>query len=68
MPNSLTLGLDSVVAVGVPPARGWVAAGFVDLDGVRGEDSARVMLVRAGLNPAGAEGVRPPGALPQLAA
>ena len=29
----------------------------------RDKNSARVMLVRAGLNPAGAEGVRPPGAL-----
>ncbi|QKV94511.1 transposase [Streptomyces sp. NA02950] len=29
----------------------------------RDENSARVMLHRAGLNPAGAEGVRPPGAL-----
>ncbi|MEV6108507.1 transposase [Streptomyces sp. NPDC051940] len=28
----------------------------------RDKDSARVMLVRAGLNPAGAEGARPPGA------
>ncbi|WP_327305534.1 transposase [Streptomyces sp. NBC_01298] len=34
----------------------------------RDKNSARVMLVRAGLNPAGAEGVRPPGALPQAAA
>ncbi|MGW8352789.1 RNA-guided endonuclease InsQ/TnpB family protein [Streptomyces wedmorensis] len=34
----------------------------------RDKNSARVMLVRAGLNPAGAEGVRPPGALPQVAA
>ncbi len=29
----------------------------------RDKNSARVMLVRAGLNPAGAEGIRPPGAL-----
>ncbi|WGD42350.1 RNA-guided endonuclease InsQ/TnpB family protein [Streptomyces cathayae] len=29
----------------------------------RDKNSARVMLVRAGLNPAGAEGTRPPGAL-----
>ncbi|MER7874173.1 transposase [Streptomyces solisilvae] len=29
----------------------------------RDKNSARVMLVRAGLNPTGAEGVRPPGAL-----
>ena len=29
----------------------------------RDKNSARVMLVRAGLNPAGAEGARPPGAL-----
>ncbi|MBW1603230.1 transposase [Streptomyces sp. JJ66] len=29
----------------------------------RDKNSARVMLVRAGLNPAGVEGVRPPGAL-----
>ncbi|MGW1622482.1 RNA-guided endonuclease InsQ/TnpB family protein [Streptomyces sp. NPDC002172] len=34
----------------------------------RDKDSARVMLVRAGLNPAGAEGVRPSGALPRTAA
>ncbi|MCJ0873451.1 transposase [Streptomyces sp. AP-93] len=34
----------------------------------RDKNSARVMLVRAGLNPAGAEGVRPPGALSQVAA
>ncbi|MER5940236.1 transposase [Streptomyces sp. NPDC001928] len=34
----------------------------------RDKNSARVMLVRAGLNPAGAEGTRPPGALPQVAA
>ncbi|MET9865658.1 transposase [Streptomyces sp. NPDC006386] len=34
----------------------------------RGKNSARVMLVRAGLNPAGVEGVRPPGALLQEAA
>ncbi|WP_409473175.1 RNA-guided endonuclease InsQ/TnpB family protein [Streptomyces sp. HC307] len=34
----------------------------------RDENSARVMLVRAGLNPAGAEGVRPPGAPLQEAA
>ncbi|MFE6689274.1 RNA-guided endonuclease InsQ/TnpB family protein [Streptomyces sp. NPDC057743] len=34
----------------------------------RDKNSARVMLVRAGLNPAGAEGVRPGGALPRLAA
>lgn len=34
----------------------------------RDKNSAHVMLVRAGLNPAGAEGVRPPGApLPQAA-
>ncbi|MEU9456367.1 transposase [Streptomyces sp. NPDC048277] len=34
----------------------------------RDKNSARVMLVRAGLNPAGAEGVRPPGAqLPEAA-
>ncbi|MDH2389103.1 transposase [Streptomyces sp. HNM0663] len=34
----------------------------------RDKNSARVMLVRAGLNPAGAEGIRPPGALlPQAA-
>ncbi|BDH49935.1 hypothetical protein MTP02_09460 [Streptomyces albus] len=34
----------------------------------RDKNSARVMLVRAGLNPAGAEGVRPVGALlPQAA-
>jgi putative transposase len=34
----------------------------------RDKNSARVMLVRAGLSPAGAEGVRPPGALlPQAA-
>jgi putative transposase len=36
------------------------ACGVVSL---RDKNSARVMLVRAGLNPAGAEGVRPPGAL-----
>ena len=29
----------------------------------RDKNSARVMLVRAGLNPAGADGARPPGAL-----
>ncbi|GFH37372.1 hypothetical protein SCWH03_36100 [Streptomyces pacificus] len=29
----------------------------------RDKNSARVMLIRAGLNPAGAEGARPPGAL-----
>ncbi|MFD4977120.1 zinc ribbon domain-containing protein, partial [Streptomyces sp. NPDC058424] len=29
----------------------------------RDKNSARVMLVRAGLTPAGVEGVRPPGAL-----
>ncbi|WP_409474905.1 RNA-guided endonuclease InsQ/TnpB family protein [Streptomyces sp. HC307] len=34
----------------------------------RDKNSARVMLVRAGLNPAGAEGVRPPGPLAQVAA
>ncbi|ARF57405.1 RNA-guided endonuclease InsQ/TnpB family protein [Streptomyces gilvosporeus] len=34
----------------------------------RDKNSARVMLVRAGLNPAGAEGVRPPGALLRAAA
>ncbi|MFE0136933.1 RNA-guided endonuclease InsQ/TnpB family protein [Streptomyces sp. NPDC059037] len=34
----------------------------------RDKNSARVMLVRAGLNPAGAEGGRPPGALLQEAA
>ncbi|WP_405906676.1 transposase [Streptomyces sp. NBC_00828] len=34
----------------------------------RDKNSARVMLLRAGLNPAGVEGVRPPGALPQVAA
>jgi putative transposase len=34
----------------------------------RDKNSARVMLVRAGLAPAGAEGVRPPGALLQEAA
>ncbi|MFD9320556.1 RNA-guided endonuclease InsQ/TnpB family protein [Streptomyces sp. NPDC060053] len=34
----------------------------------RDKNSARVMLVRAGLDPAGAEGVRPPGALLQEAA
>ncbi|MFE2285097.1 RNA-guided endonuclease InsQ/TnpB family protein [Streptomyces sp. NPDC059443] len=34
----------------------------------RDKNSARVMLVRAGLNPVSAEGVRPPGALPQVAA
>ncbi|MGW3033142.1 RNA-guided endonuclease InsQ/TnpB family protein [Streptomyces sp. NPDC001178] len=34
----------------------------------RDKNSARVMLVRAGLNPAGADGVRPPGApLPEAA-
>ncbi|MGC0340556.1 RNA-guided endonuclease InsQ/TnpB family protein [Streptomyces sp. SLBN-8D4] len=34
----------------------------------RDKNSARVMLVRAGLNPAGAEGLRPPGAqLPEAA-
>lgn len=32
------------------------------------KNSARVMLVRAGLNPAGAEGTRPPGAMLQEAA
>ncbi|MGI5255443.1 RNA-guided endonuclease InsQ/TnpB family protein [Actinacidiphila glaucinigra] len=36
------------------------ACGAVSL---RDKNSARVMLVRAGLNPAGADGVRPPGAL-----
>jgi putative transposase len=41
------------------------ACGFVSS---RDKNSARVMLVRAGLNPAGAEGVRPPGApLPEAA-
>ncbi|MFJ9863766.1 RNA-guided endonuclease InsQ/TnpB family protein [Streptomyces sp. NPDC101165] len=34
----------------------------------RDKNSARVMLLRAGLNPAGVEGVRPPGALLQEAA
>ncbi|MGW5674227.1 RNA-guided endonuclease InsQ/TnpB family protein [Streptomyces sp. NPDC003860] len=34
----------------------------------RDKNSARVMLVRAGLNPAGADGVRPPGAPPRVAA
>ncbi|MEV0775604.1 transposase [Streptomyces sp. NPDC050428] len=34
----------------------------------RDKNSARVMLVRAGLNPAGADGTRPPGALLQEAA
>ncbi|MER7187740.1 transposase [Streptomyces hyaluromycini] len=34
----------------------------------RDKNSARVMLVRAGLNPAGAEGVRPSGVLPRTAA
>ncbi|MFJ8712328.1 RNA-guided endonuclease InsQ/TnpB family protein [Streptomyces violaceus] len=34
----------------------------------RDKNSARVMVVRAGLNPAGAEGARPPGALLQEAA
>jgi putative transposase len=34
----------------------------------REKNSARVMLVRAGLNPAGVEGARPPGALLQEAA
>ncbi|MFD8716587.1 RNA-guided endonuclease InsQ/TnpB family protein [Streptomyces sp. NPDC059629] len=34
----------------------------------RDKNSARVMLVRAGLNPAGADGARPPGALLQKAA
>ncbi|MFC4464369.1 RNA-guided endonuclease InsQ/TnpB family protein [Streptomyces xiangluensis] len=34
----------------------------------RDKNSARVMLVRAGLNPAGAEGIRPPGAPPRMAA
>ncbi|MGW3508673.1 RNA-guided endonuclease InsQ/TnpB family protein [Streptomyces sp. NPDC000994] len=34
----------------------------------RDENSARVMLVRAGLDPAGVEGARPPGALLQEAA
>ncbi|GGR50055.1 hypothetical protein GCM10010251_78890 [Streptomyces aurantiogriseus] len=34
----------------------------------RDKNSARVMLVRAGLNPAGADGGRPPGALLQEAA
>ena len=30
--------------------------------------SARVMLIRAGLNPAGVEGIRPPGAPSRMAA
>ena len=34
----------------------------------RDKNSARVMLVRAGLDPAGADGARPPGALLQEAA
>lgn len=34
----------------------------------RDKNSARVMLVRAGLNPAGADGGSPPGALPRVAA
>ncbi|WP_030245934.1 RNA-guided endonuclease InsQ/TnpB family protein [Streptomyces sp. NRRL S-455] len=34
----------------------------------RDKNSARVMLIRAGLNPAGADGARPPGALLQEAA
>ncbi|MCX5559426.1 transposase [Streptomyces sp. NBC_00038] len=34
----------------------------------RDKNSARVMLVRAGLNPAGVEGIRPPGAPPRMAA
>ncbi|MFF4951708.1 RNA-guided endonuclease InsQ/TnpB family protein [Streptomyces chattanoogensis] len=34
----------------------------------RDKNSARVMLVRAGLNPAGVEGVRPSGAPPRMAA
>ncbi|MFF4120376.1 RNA-guided endonuclease InsQ/TnpB family protein [Streptomyces sp. NPDC001714] len=34
----------------------------------RDKNSACVMLVRAGLNPAGADGVRPSGALPRMAA
>lgn len=34
----------------------------------RDKNSARVMLHRAGLNPAGVEGTRPPGAPPQVAA
>ncbi|MFD4977502.1 zinc ribbon domain-containing protein, partial [Streptomyces sp. NPDC058424] len=34
----------------------------------RDKNSARVMLVRAGLDPAGAEGIRPSGALLQRAA
>ncbi|MCT9011089.1 transposase, partial [Streptomyces rhizosphaerihabitans] len=33
----------------------------------RDKNSARVMLVRAGLDPAGVEGARPPGALLQEA-
>ncbi|WP_343243153.1 transposase [Streptomyces sp. SID12501] len=37
-------------------------------DSPRDKNSARVMLIRAGLNPAGAEGARPPGALPRVAA
>ncbi|WP_345569159.1 transposase [Streptomyces plumbiresistens] len=34
----------------------------------RDKNSARMMLIRAGLNPAGVEGVRPPGAPPRMAA
>jgi putative transposase len=34
----------------------------------RDKNSARVMLVRAGLNPAGVEGIRPSGAPPRMAA
>ncbi|MEW2399546.1 transposase [Streptomyces sp. NPDC046862] len=41
------------------------ACGYVS---PRDKNSARVMLVRAGLNPAGADGARPPGALLQEAA
>ncbi|MFZ3472716.1 zinc ribbon domain-containing protein [Streptomyces sp. 4.24] len=43
----------------------WTVCGAVS---PRDKNSAHVMLVRAGLNPAGAEGVRPLGALPQVAA
>ena len=34
----------------------------------RDKNSARLMLIRAGLNPAGADGTRPPGAPPRMAA
>lgn len=34
----------------------------------RDKNSARVMLIRAGLNPAGVEGIRPPGVPPRAAA